>query len=238
MAVSPANLDFTFLNAVNRILRANSILKGDDDALTSFSQTQHAATLEIAKVAIQDELVELTVDRLVPLERTSGTIITSSGVRTYSLSTDFIQFWGAAPFLYNSSSNRQIYQFPGGEEALAISVFDYTSQTGDPAWWYFVGATSKQIGLYQVPNGVYNYTYQYERSVMVETANDDIPFHDYEQVYAFTACAGRRFKFMFENVRNVDGILAQDPAYLSAKARLVRLLTGQNPKGNYGFQYV
>ena len=45
-----------FVGAVNRLLRLNAIITGDDDNITTFSDTQHAAAISLAQIAIQDEL--------------------------------------------------------------------------------------------------------------------------------------------------------------------------------------
>lgn len=58
-----------FLSAVNRVLRTNNIIRGDDDAITTFSDTQHNATLNLALIAIQDELTETVADRLISYEK-------------------------------------------------------------------------------------------------------------------------------------------------------------------------
>ena len=113
MPVVVDSLDFTFLDAVNRILRTNGIIRGDDDEVTTFNDVQHNATLNLAKIAVQDELVEFVSDRLVPLEQTTGTMDVSSGVRTYTLASDFVQFYGH-PLFYDATNNRQLYEYPGG----------------------------------------------------------------------------------------------------------------------------
>jgi hypothetical protein len=230
------SLDFTFLDAVNRILRTNGIIRGDDDEVTTFNDVQHNATLNLAKIAVQDELVEMTSDRLIPLEQTEGTLTTSVGVRTYALASDFVQFYGT-PFFYDATGNRQLYEYPGGEQQLRLDVFDYKTVSGDPNDWYFIGAATNQVGFYQVPNNSKTYAYDYERSVYVENSTDEIPFHTNEQCHAFCAAAGRRFKFLFENAQNVDLVLANDASYQSARSRLARLIKGRNPYGTYGSDY-
>ena len=49
----------TFLEAVTRIMRSEGIIRGDKDAPVSFSDLQHGATIQLAQMAIQDELNEL-----------------------------------------------------------------------------------------------------------------------------------------------------------------------------------
>jgi len=41
----------SFLDVVNRVLRINTVIGADDDNLTTFDDTQHVATLQIAKIA-------------------------------------------------------------------------------------------------------------------------------------------------------------------------------------------
>lgn len=237
MPVVVDSLDFTFLDAVNRILRTNGIIRGDDDEVQTFADVQHNATLNLARIAVQDELAEMTSDRLIPLEQTEGTLSTTAGVRTYALASDFVQFYGQ-PLFYDADANRQLYEYPGGEQRLRLDVYNYKTVQGDPDSWYFVGAATNQVGFYQVPISAKTYTYDYERSVYVENATDEIPFHTNEQCHAFCAAAGRRFKFLFENAQNVDLVLASDAAYQSAKSRLARLIKGRNPYGTYGTDYV
>ena len=237
MAVTSDSLDFTFLDAVNRVLRVNTIIKGDDDNITTFMDVQHNATLNLAIIAIQNELTEVTSDSLIPLERATGSVATSNGVRAYALASDFIQFYGNA-LLYDSSSNRQLFQYPGGEKKLRLEIFDYKTQAGQPNWWYFADAASKQIAFYQVPNSAITYSYDYERSVYVEIASDELPFHNKEEAHTFCMMAARRFKFLFEDAQNTDLVLQNDASYQGAKARLARVMAGQNPPGRYGNIYV
>ena len=55
MAVESDTLDFTFLDGVNRILRMNTLIRGDDDDVSSFDDTQHSASINLARFSIQEE---------------------------------------------------------------------------------------------------------------------------------------------------------------------------------------
>ena len=74
----------TFVDAVNRVMRIEGILRGDDDAITDFTSSQHAASIEFAKIAIQAELAWLTsLETLdIPYERTTGTVTLSRTAST------------------------------------------------------------------------------------------------------------------------------------------------------------
>ena len=78
-----------FLEAVNRVLRLEAVLQGDDDDLTSFTQTQHAATSSLAQLAIQSQLADLVSDGFIDYEDAEGTFTSTNLTRTYSLASDF-----------------------------------------------------------------------------------------------------------------------------------------------------
>jgi hypothetical protein len=52
--------------------------------------------------------------------------------------------------------------------------------------------------------------------------------------------AGRRFKYMFEDVKNevdIASVLDKDLTYKTAKTTLLKLIKGQNPSRSYGAVY-
>jgi len=114
----------TFLDGVNRVLRENTILAGDDADLTSFSDTQHKATMELAKISIQSTLTALVAEKMIPYEITDGNITYVTGQRTYSLPDDFIRFADEDPFLLelsgSVSANIYVPKYPGGEERQGL----------------------------------------------------------------------------------------------------------------------
>lgn len=235
----------TFLECINRILRSNAIIRGDTDTVATFNDVQHNASLNVGIVAVQNELIKLIAERLIPKERnTSGSITFVTNTRTYDLATGFTRFYGE-PHFFNSTQNRQIYEYPGGLEKLQVEIFNYATQYGQPNWWYWepTNSTLKKVGFFLVPSSAENgqvWTYDYEASVMVTASSDNLPFHNDEENFTFTEMAGRRFKFMFEDVKNeadIQRILEADTSYRSAKSTLLKLLRGQNPAPCYGYRY-
>lgn len=223
-----------FLGAVTRILQLCGHIRGDTDAPTAFTDTAHNSTMSIAQIAVQDELTNLAADRLIPYEKSSTSITLSDSVRIYSLPGDFVSFYGVAHF-YDSTDNRQIFEFPGGQEQLQLIDYKYKTLTGTPNFWYWEPTTTKKVGFYQVPNVTYNsrsLSFDYESSILVTSSTDTMPFHNTEESNTFCIMAGRRFKFLFEDVENkndIQGILDNDVSYLTARATLLRLIRGQNP---------
>lgn len=239
----------TFLDTVNRILRINTVIGADDDDLTSFDDLQHVATLQIAKIAVQSTLTELTVDQIIPYEEADGTIVTvgsdtlSSATRVYSLPADFIRFKGEKPFLLKldasgNSENTTVNEYPGGEERLRRGILDYREQLGEPRWFYLINSSTKQIGLYHVPNADNNgttYRFPYEKSIYVSVAADTMPFTTQQEADAFADMAARRFQFMFTS-QPIEG-LEFDSVYANAKTNLNGLLRRTNPVSKYGYNY-
>lgn len=228
----------TFIQGVNRLLRINQIIRGDDDDIASFSDTQHAAAISLAQIAIQDEISEIVSERLIPYEKDSATISLVSGTRTYALESDFVRFYGTNPSFYDSTDNVRIYEIPGGEDHLRDTDYQYKTNTGAPMWWYWSDASSKQVGFYNVPNSTYDtrsLQYDFEKSVLVTNSSDTLPFINNEEYYAFVQMAARRFTFM--QTSNPQGLLTDDTTYNNAKSRLYAFLRTTNPSKYYGYSY-
>lgn len=233
----------TFLDTVNRVLRINTVIGADDEDLTSFDDLQHVATLQVAKISIQSTLTELVSDRIIPYEESDGTITTVTDQRAYSLPADFVRFKGDNPFLLKldgsgNSENRTVNHYRGGEEALRRAVLDYREQSGEPTWFYEIEGTTKQIGLYQVPNTNNNgtqYRFPYEKSVYVSVAADTMPFVTQQESDAFSDMAARRFQFLFTS-QPIEG-LERDSVYAAAKTSLMNLVRITYPNNKYGYRY-
>jgi len=226
-----------FLTGVNRLLRRNNIIKGDDDNITTFDDNQHAAKIELAQIAIQDELTSLVADNLIPYEKTAGSLTTSDGVRTYALASDFVRFFGKMPYLYYETDNQQVFEYEGGEDALRLAIPNYTEQSGNPISWYPDLTTSKKIGLYQTPDTAHAnrvYTYDYEKDVSVSIESDILPFHTDQEAQTFIQMAGRRFKYL-EADQEIE--IEIDPLYLSAKSTLMSLMRFSNRKTRWGVKH-
>lgn len=225
----------TFIDGVNRLLRINSVIKGDDDNISTFSDTQHSAYIELAQIAIQNELNSLISDRMIPYEKTSTTITLVQSTRTYALATDFVRFFGTNASFYDSVDNRRLFMIAGGEDKLRDFDYKYKTVEGNPDSWYWDSTTNKSIGLYQVPNSTVNgrsYDYDYEKSVSVTSAAAVLPFHNAEEFQTFIQMASQRFKFM--NSEKSTGLLNQDATWVDAKSSLTALINPVNPPKYYG----
>ena len=226
-----------FLDAVNRVLVNNTIIKGDDDLVTTFSDSQHEATIRFARNAITSELNNLAAFFSLPVEKVSSTITTAVGTRQYSLPADFVKFWGDNPFLYLDSDNTQrCYEYRGGEEKLRQDDYRYLTNEGYEQWWYFEESTAnKKINLYQVPDAIRTWNYDYEKTVGVSVAADNLPFQNELEAEAFADMCARRFKFMIgqNDVQNLE----LDAEYIFSRSTLFNLIGAKRRRQRYGRQY-
>lgn len=235
----------TFLEAVNQIFVDSAIIRGDTDTVATFDDIVHNASIRVARSAVRYELVQLIADRLIPKERlTTGSIALVNGTRVYDLASGFTRFYGV-PHFYNSTQNRQIYEYPGGLEKLQIEIYNFASQSGAINWWYWEPSnqTLKQVGFFLVPGASESgevWTYDYEGTVLVSASSDNLPFHNEEEALSFTGMASRRFKMMFEDVNNkadIQAVLNNDEGYKTQKATLYKLLRGQDAARFWGYVY-
>src|SRR5581483_3858440 len=233
-------MSMTYLDAVNRMMKLNGLIRGDTDPLVSFTDTNHASTSAIAQIAVQNEITELSSKGELPYQhKTSGSITLVTSTRSYALASDFVQLWGQDPFFYYPSQNVQIFQYPGGEEFLRQDILTYRTDAGTPLWFYFELGTTQQVSFYPVPDSSVNgrsLTYDYSATVNVVNASDIIPFTTVDQQYAFCEMAARRFKFLYEG--KVDIPLDTDAVYREARSRLFALLKWKQPGRRYGRRYV
>lgn len=229
----------TFLEAVNRVLRLEGVIMGDDDDLTSFSDSQHAATGSMARLAIQAQLADLISDQTIPFEKTQDTITTAASTRTYSLASDFIRFQNAfIEKVENSQVTTKVPAYPGGETQLRLDDGTYQETYGSPIYFYSIGGTTKQVGLYPIPDAVYTYRYYYEKDVMVSVSSDSIPFASETECQTFVRMAARHFKYLKATSQVREGLFPQgidkDPVILHARSTLSELMHVLPARTKYG----
>jgi len=229
----------TFIEAVNRMLRLSTLMQWDDDDIVSFSNTQHAGNISLCRQAVQHVLNDLVADEFLWDEDATDNITTVASTRTYSLPSDFVQFQTDRPWLYRltgvagTDAENFISEYPGGEENLQRAVYQYTSQTGTPQWYYFTA--DQTIGFYPIPDSAEVYRLDYEKNVMVTAESDTLPFDSDQKGYAFVDMATRIFTFLFTR-QPLDGI-ENDVIYKRAKGALLSLNKKKDPVKRYGYRY-
>lgn len=231
----------TYLEAVNRLLRENDILTGDDDNLKTLTSAQHQTTSNRAQLAIQNELVFNASLFKLRTERNRGTITLVTSQRVYLLEDDFVRFYGRNPFMFYSDNVQDyIYEYPGGFDKLRLAFREWESQPGRPQWWYFNDEESlePQVGFYQVPSANENglvLSYEYERTQLLKKENDLLPFHTEMQEFAFVTMASRRFRLMENTLPTAT--LEEDGQYQDARSAFVKLENHREAPKRYGRVY-
>ena len=216
-------------------------MQWDDNDITSFSQTQHAGSIALARQATQHVINELVSDNFLWDEQAVEHIQMTADTREYSLASDFVRFKDKNNLFFElegasgtDGTSQFLSEYPGGEVQLQKQVPQYKSQSGTPQWYYFTDDTT--VGIYPVPedSGSY-YRYTYEKNVMVENESDVLPFDSDQKAYAFTDMAARVFTFLF--VPQPLSELTNDIIYTKAKAALMALLRKEPPQNKYGYRY-
>jgi hypothetical protein len=237
-----------FLQAVNRVLREEAILKGDDDDLTSFTQTQHAATSTLAQIAIQSELATLVSEGYIPFEEKTAVVTMITATRTYSLASDFQTFIELFMEKVDSAGDAvgtRIHLYPGNESQLRKEFYLYRENQGTPIYFYTPGGTTKTVGFTPVPNSDANddrYRYYYEADVNVSVTTDTVPFTSTTEAQVFVRMAARHFKYLRSTPQVREGLfpngIDSDPVIIQARATLMGLLNPISAARHYGKRYV
>lgn len=234
----------TFLEAVNRVLRLEGIVMGDDDDLTSFTDSQHAATSSMAQLSIQSQLADLVSDGFIPFEDASDTITTAAGTRTYSMATNFLRMQENYLEQLNASAEAEgtrVGLYPGQEKQLRKDDATYREHSGTPIYFYPVGGSTKKIGLYPVPTEIKDYRYYYEADVSVSVASDTLPFVSAIECQAFVRMAARHFKYLKATPQVREGLFPRgietDSVILQCRSTLMELMNPLPVKTKYGKRY-
>lgn len=234
----------TFVDAVNDVLVLDGIIAGDDDAVTSFSSTQHVASIRFAKRAIQQELAALISDEMIAYEQASDVLTVSS--RLVTLASDFVRFQDQQPWFYETDAGGEekgnwIIEYPGGEEKLRRVDIRYRVNLGKPTYWYWPGGTTKQVAFYNTPDSTYYYRYFYEKDVSVTNESDTVPFVTATETNTFVEMAARRFKYLRSSPTAREALfpegLATDPVILEARNKLLQLLRYKPSRRAYGRRF-
>ena len=217
---------------------------GDDDDQTSFSQTQHAAAMSLAQIAIQAELADLVSGEIIPYELTDATITTVAGTRTYALNSSFLTLQELYMEELDSSSEAsgsRITHYKGGEKQLRADFPRYREDQGRPIFFYFIGGNSKTVGLTPVPSEVLTYRYYYQSDVNVSVETDTIPMVTETEAQTFIRMAARHFKYLKASAVVREQLfpngISQDPVILQARSTLMGLMNPLPVKTHYGKRY-
>lgn len=212
------------------------MIRGDDDDMTSFSQTQHSATISLAKIAVEDQIASLVSEQILPLEEAQGTLSLVASQRVYALASDFVRMQENYFVEIDGSGvseNSIIPEYKGGESAIRADIWDYQDVTGSPTCFYHTNGSSKSVGFYRVPIEAQDLRYYYEKDVLVSVEADTLPFQTNIESNTFVRMASRHFELLLEGTSDLAAF-ENDPVIISLRGTLSSLLNPRKQPERYG----
>lgn len=172
----------TLLNAVNEVFKRVSLTRGDNDALTSLTDTARQHYVDVAVQVVNegiDELYSMT-DVLKPLSTAEDTIVLVADERDYILAADLVTLHFPLSERAVDSAGNQIVHYPGGYEQLIRDQPTLDDFTGDPTA-AVIRPTDGLLYLDRKPTTDQagdTYTYIYDKETVLTLSTDEVPFED------------------------------------------------------------
>lgn len=168
----------TLLNSVNETLKRNGLITSDAGALSSLTSSAIQRDIDICIQVINEGVVQLyaATDKPMPNEQAESTVTLVAGTRAYSLASDLVQMrWP----LIDKTNSQFITEYPGGYNRM-LQLDPEQDDTGLP-FWGAIRATDGKLYLDRAPtsdDAGKIYTYQYDKSLLMDEAADTVPFGD------------------------------------------------------------
>jgi len=169
---------FTFLQAVNLVLKRTNSIKGDAGELTSFVDTARQVDIDIARIAWNDVVHGFYSDKLFSQGVSEDTIVLVLGQREYDLAADFETF-GAERFR-EETDNLVMMPYRGGYQALWNDQTDPADFTGQPNA-YAINPQNSKVRIDTDPQDEQvgdTYKYLYIKRLSLDLITDTFPFSD------------------------------------------------------------
>jgi hypothetical protein len=160
------------------VLKRVNEIAGDAGALSSLTDSARQHIVDIAVQVINEGTIDLyaAAQRPMPNEQGESTITLTAGDRDYALASDLVQLrW---PFI-DQTHNQRLVEYGGGYNAM-INNDPERDDTGLPHY-AAIRPTDGQLYLDRAPTSAEAgrvYTYQYDKSLIMDAAADTVPFTD------------------------------------------------------------
>lgn len=168
----------TLLNSVNDLFKLANLAAGDQDALTSLTDSARQHDIDSCILALNQTIDELysSSELAMPQQQAESTIVLATGTRFYSLATNFNRLhWP----LIDKTNQNYIYQYSGTYDDL-LALDPEQDDTGLPLWGV-IRPTDSKLFLNVAPTSAENgntYTYQYDKDLELSASSDTVPFNN------------------------------------------------------------
>lgn len=169
----------TLLNGVNDVAKRLGIIKGTSGEFASLSVSQHQVNIDLIVQMWNEFMIDMydSAESALPNEVATATITLVTDDRDYSLASDLVQMrWP----LVNTSDGHEIHPYPYGWDHLMDTQSQPSNFTGQ-ATYAIIRPTDGELYLDAIPTANENgdqYTYYYDKQLIVSTAGATFPFSD------------------------------------------------------------
>ncbi len=169
----------TLLNSVNDLFKLANLTAGDQDALTTLTDTARQHDIDAAILAVNQTIDEMyaTLDESRPSQQAQSTITLATSTRNYTLATNYVRLhWP----LIDKTNGQYIYEYEGDYDDL-LELDPETTSTGLPIW-AVIRPTDGALYVFPTPTSADNgkvYTYQYDQDTELTAAASTVPFNNF-----------------------------------------------------------
>lgn len=169
---------YTFLQAVNIVLKRGGAIKGDAGELASFVDTARQIDIDQARLAWNDLIQSFYSQGLFSQGVSEDTIVLVLGQREYDLAADF-ETWGAK-VMREETDNLIMLPYRGGYEAMWNEQIDPSDFTGQPNA-YAINPQNSKVRIDTDPQTEQvgdTYKYLYKKRLFLSAITDTFAFSD------------------------------------------------------------
>lgn len=217
---------YTFLQAVNDVLKRAGAIKGDAQEFTSFTSSARQIDLDAAIFCWNDMLHDLYKSKLFSTGIGEGSITLVTGQREYDLPSDFEIL--AADRMKDETNGYYLMPFVNGFVGMWDEQEVPSDWTGNPNY-YVINPTTNKFRLDTTPQAAENgrvYKFLYRKRIALSAITDTFPFSDTVVDAAAIAVAE-----MWKRYRKKEF----DPQIMrEGRSMAMRYLTQDSERNTYG----
>lgn len=218
---------YTFLDAVNDVLKRVGSIKGDAGELSSFTESARQRDIDIAILAWNDMIHDLFTLGLFSKGSAESTFVLADGVREYDLATDFEMF--AADNIREETKQYLLSPYPDGYESMWDNQIKPDNFSGQPNS-YAINTSNGKIRINTTPQTEQvgdTLKYLYMKRLSLSIITDVFPFSD-TVVDMLGIAVAELWTGYIKGERNVDS-----QAFKNGRSRAISYLTQDRDSDRY-----